>query len=187
MESVAKARGIYLRALGKDPTDSTGKVAKLRAGSEAIAREAERRRIERDATATRVKFEALSAAHHGRAWYFARNIWYGLPMTGAPEIIYPELPEEAALTAGEWFDWGQRHKRAIEDAGTDHRKSIIPRKPNEPYEAWTARLKRRRRSWAIATAEAVVNRALREQARSYAPSSPAGGRTPKAKRRTRTT
>ena len=159
-EAVAKARGIYLRALGKDPTDSTGKVARLKAGADAIALEAERRRIERDAVATRVKAEAFTAAQHGSAYYLARNIWYGIPMTGEPEVIYPELTDEDALTMGEWFEYVAKHKKDGEDEMIDHLKMLIPANPGETYQAWTSRLKRQRKRWAVETDEVVVNKRL---------------------------
>ncbi len=160
MESVIKARGIYLRALGKDPTDSTGKVARLKEGADAIAQEAERRRIERDAVATRVKEEAFTAAQHGSAYYLASNIWYGMPMTGEPEVIYPELTDEAALTRGEWFEHVAKHKKDGEDEMIDHLKRLIPANPGETYQAWTNRLQRQRRRWAVETDEVVVNKHL---------------------------
>ena len=158
-KSVIKARGIYLRALGKDPTDSTGKVARLKAGADAIAQEAERRRIERDAVATRVKAEAFTAAQHGSAYYLARNIWYGIPMTGEPEVIYPELTDEAALTLGEWFEYVAKHKKDGEDEMIDHLKMLIPANPGT-YQAWTSGLQRQRKRWAVETDEVVVNKHL---------------------------
>jgi len=182
MDAVVRARGIYLRALGKDPTDPTGKVARMREKAEAIAREAERRRIERDAIATQLKWEAEKAANHGRLWHLGRNIWYGIPLTGAPEVIYPELPDEDALTRGEWYDWVQTHKAAGREAMIDHLASLIPPKAGETYQEWRERLKARRRSWNVDTNEAVVNRALRREGRPATPAPTVAHRL-KSKRR----
>ena len=175
--TVARARGLYLRALGRDPEDSTGLVSRLREGALAVAKEAERRRLVRDAKATKEKWDAIRAAQHGRAYQVARNIWYGIPMTGAPELFYPELPDEDALNRGEWLEWAQNHKQAGADAMIDHLASLIPPNEGETYEHWRMRLKARRRMWSVDTDEAVVNRSLSAPPRPAGPRSPGRSRT----------
>jgi hypothetical protein len=170
--TVARARGLYLRALGRDPADSTGGVAKLKEGAYIVAREAERRRLIRDTAATMAKWNAILEKKHGRLYETARNVWYGIPMTGAPELLYPELEDEDALTRGEWYDWARSHKEASAEAMIDHLASIIPANDGETYREWRERLKRRRDRWATETDEVMVNRTL------YARPRPAGPRSP---------
>jgi len=164
--TVARARGLYLRALGVAPDDP--QVQRAKELSEAVAREAEHRRVARDVAATKARWAALTAHPHGPAYELARNIWYGLPMTGAPELIYPELDKEDALTRGEWFEWAINHKKAGADAMIDHLASILPPGEEETYPDWRERLKRRRMAWSKATDETVVNRHLYPQAQRWA-------------------
>ncbi len=207
--TVAKAKGMYLRALGRDPNDETGLVAKLKNGAYIVAKEAERRRLIRDTEATRAKWDAIAAAEHGPAYDLARSIWYGIPFTGAPELLYPELEDEVALTRGEWLEWAEGHRRAGEESMIDHLASIIPPNPGEEYPEWRERLKRRRLAWSVETDEVVVNKTLfpRKNGESYvewvrrlrganpsgapvsrspyAPPRPAGPRSPGSSRRRR--
>jgi len=163
--TVARARGVYLRMLGKDPEDASGAVARAREIALVVAREAERRRLERDTAATRKRWEAIAAAKHGRLYDVAKSVWYGIPFTGAPELLYPELSEEDALTKGEWFEWAQGHRQAGADAMIDHLASIIPPGEGESFDDWRERLKARRRYWAEETDEVAVNKPLFPRAR----------------------
>lgn len=176
--TVARARGIYLRALGRAPLDP--RTERARVLSEAVSKEAERRRLARDAEETRRKWANLAAEKHGKAYELARNIWYGFPMTGAPELLYPELDNEAALTRGEWFEWTVLHKKAGSEALIDHLASIIPPREGETYPDWRERLKRRRRAWSAATDETVVNAHLYPQGNRWAEAAKRAGitRTP---------
>ena len=173
--TVARARGLYLRDLGVAPDDP--QVQRAKELSEAVAREAEHRRVARDVAATKARWAALTAHPHGPAYELARNIWYGLPMTGAPELIYPELDNEDALTRGEWFEWAINHKKAGADAMIDHLASILPPGEEETYPDWRERLKRRRMAWSKATDETVVNHHLDPQAEKWARAASRAGLT----------
>jgi hypothetical protein len=173
--TVAKARGLYLRALGKDPSDP--RVAILKQGAYVVAREAERRRLVRDAAATEAKWKTMREAKPWPGREVMRSIWYGIPFVGAPELLYPGLDAEDALTRGEWIDWVNNHRQAGIDSMIDHLGTLIPPREGETYEDWRARLKRRRLSWSTETDEVVVNRSL------YAPPRPAAPRSPERYRR----
>lgn len=158
--TMAKARGIYLRCLGRDPLDETGLVARAREIAFIITSEAERRRLVRDTAATEAKWNAIREAHHWPGYDIANNIWYGIPFTGEPELLYPELKDEDALTRGEWFDWTDHHKEAGAQAMIDHLKSLIGPNDGETPDGWTQRLLRRREAWTNDTDEVVVNKML---------------------------
>ena len=175
--TVAKARGAYLRILGRDPLDETGKVARAREIAETVAREAERRRLVRDTAETEAKWDVIREKKRGPAYTIARNVWYGIPFTGAPELLYPELDDEMALTRGEWFEWANRHKEAGTASMIDHLASIIPPNEGESYREWRDRLIRRRQWWHADTDETVVNRSLFARPRQAEPQSPATSRT----------
>jgi hypothetical protein len=180
--TVAKARGLYLRALGRDPTDKTGAVARLKEGAYIIAREAERRRLERDAAATKAKWDALLRSSQGRGRGTLRRFWASLPLTGEPDPIYPELDDEVALTKGEWIEAVNIHREASIGSMVDHAASMIPPNPGESHKEWRERLGRRTEGWFAATDEAVVNRSLYAQPRPAAPRSPERSRTGAARK-----
>lgn len=158
--TVTKAWGIYLRCRGRDPMDETGLVARAREIALIIRHEAEKRRLAKDAADTKAKWDKILEAKHGRAYQIATDVWYGFPFAGAREMLYPELPDEVALTRGEWLDYVVNHKLAGAKSMLDHLGSILPPRPGETYEQWRERLKRRRDSWRNDTDEAVVNRSL---------------------------
>ena len=163
--TVARARGLHLRILGADPTDTTGYVARSRQIALIVSREAERRRVARDAAETDAKWDEI---RRERAWPgkdVLTTIWYGLPFSGDRDILFPELDHEQELTRGEWFEWVWLHKTAGEKSMIDHTASMIPPEPGETYIEWRARLTRRRRRWSEETNEVVVNRALYPQPR----------------------
>jgi hypothetical protein len=158
---VAKYRGLYLACLGTIPNDTSGRVERMHEGAEAIAREADRRRLVREAAETEAGWEKIRSARHGVAYDIANRIWHGLPKTAEPDLFYPEFDHEAEVTKGEWVEWVANHKKAGEDSMIDHLESIIPRDEGEPHADYRARLMRRRESWRTETDEVVVNRALR--------------------------
>jgi hypothetical protein len=176
-ETVAQARGQYLRMLGEAPDDPRTEQARVL--SETIAREAERRRLVKDVETSRAEWDKIRARarSHGELYYFFRRVWYRLPFTGEPEVLFPELDNEIALTRGEWREWAKNHRKAGEEYMIDHIASMVPANEGETYEKWREGLKRRRQSWTTDTDAAVVNRSLSAPPRPAGPRSPARSRT----------
>jgi len=181
--TVKKARGEYLRALGADPDDSTGAVTRLKEISRVISREAERRRTARDVADTDARLARIVERPRGGLYNLGKNIWFGLPWTGSPEMFYPELPREVELTRGEWYDWANYHRQAGMESMVDHLASIIKPNPGETYPQYRARLMARRRKWNEETDQKVVDRALGISRSPFARPRPAGPRSPARSRR----
>lgn len=190
--TVAKARGLYLRAVGADPLDKSGRVAYLKEGAETVARVAEQRRAKKAHDELNAKWAALARQKPWPIPRPIRNIWNGLQIKfgGGPEVVIPELPYEVELTRGEWWDWVRNHRISGYESMVDHLDSIIPRTPGETYAERRASLEALRRSWGESD-ESRVNRAiasrrnpggppLRADTRSLGRSQPSRG--PKARR-----
>lgn len=179
--TVAKARGIYLRLLGMDPGDETGLVARSRRIAWEVEHEAERRRLVRDTAATRERLDRIRTKPPGRVREFAGTIWRGLPWVGPPELFYPDMQGEDALTRGEWLDWVHNHKQAGAESMIDHLASLIPSNDGESYAEWRERLRQRRAQWSRPIAE-IVNQSLSARPRPAEPRSPVTTRTRKGPR-----
>lgn len=153
--AVSHARGAYLRALGADPNDASGKVARAREIYRIIASEAEHRAGITNVDA--VHRSQKRKARQGAAWDFLRTLWAGIPGTARKEEEYLELREEEALVRGEWIDWVRTHRSAAHNATIDHLASVIPSQPGESWGTYRDRLERLRLSWQEGAAERVVN------------------------------